>query len=326
MFSTAYVHHTHRTVKYKLQNILTIVRQTIAKTSIAIGSSMGQTSSIWQTSIAIGISWVSSSKSISESRISLTPLPLSRSSSSGNSSKMSSLGLSNLRGVNWSNWEHWVEGGGNKWLRVEGGSNSIIDWSNRQTGVSNTESSSISNVLNLLELSVGINIRVSTADSSVGVSDLLLDRVDVGITVVQVSELILSMELASGSVGSSSNNWGSGSISDSWGSSNNWSGSSISDSWSSSISVSWGSSISDSWKSGSLNSLNLNLGWSSNSIRITSIASIWQTSMGIATIAIGTSIAKTSIRIASIGQGGGEDLGLLGKTNGQKSGKDCLKV
>merc|ERR1712123_502540 len=248
---------------------------------------MGQTSSIWQTSIAIGISWVSSSKSISESRISLTPLPLSRSSSSGNSSKMSSLGLSNLRGVNWSNWENWVEGGGNKWLRVEGGSNSIIDWSNGQTGVSNTESSSISNVLNLLELSVGINIRVSTANSSVGVSDLLLDRVDVGITVVQVSELILSMELASGSVGSSSNNWGSGSIS-----------------------VSWGSSISDSWKRGSLNSLNLNLGWSSNSIRITSIASIWQTSMGIATIAIGTSIAKTSIRIASIGQGGGEDLGL----------------
>merc|ERR1719476_970688 len=152
---------------------LTIVRQTIAQTSIAqtsIASSIRQTSSsIRQTSIPIGKSWVSSSESVSESRISLTPLPLSGSSSSSNSSKMSSLGLSNLRGVNWSNWELWVEGWGNQRLRVEGGSNSVIDWSNRETGVSNTESSSISNVLNLLELSVGINIRVSTADSSISV-------------------------------------------------------------------------------------------------------------------------------------------------------------
>jgi len=233
-----------------------------------------------QTSISIGISWVSSSESISESGISLTPLPLSRSSGSSNSSKMSSLGLSNLRGVNWSNKGLWVEGGGNtgvNWgnqkLWVEGRGNSIIDWSNGQTRVSNTESSSVSNVLNLLEFSVGINIRVSTADSSISVSDLLLDRVDVGISVVQVAELILSMELASSSVRSSSNDWGS-SISDSWGSSNNWGcywGSSIGKSWVSGISVSWVSSISDSWKSGSLNSLNLNLSWSSNGIRISSI-------------------------------------------------------
>merc|ERR1712128_234642 len=119
-----------------------------------------------KTSIAVGISGVSSSKSVGES--SLTPLPLSRSSSS-NSSKMSSLGFSNLRSVNWSNkglWVEggsnkglWVEGGGNKGLRVEGGSNSVIDGSNGQTRVSNTESCSISNVLNLLELSIGINIR-----------------------------------------------------------------------------------------------------------------------------------------------------------------------
>merc|ERR1711885_123499 len=245
---------------------LTIVRQTIAQTSIA--SSIRQTSSsIRQTSIPIGISWVSSSESVSESRISLTPLPLSR-----NSSKMSSLGLSNLRGVNWSNWELWVEGWGNQRLGVEGGSNSVIDWGNGETRVSNTESSSISNVLNLLKLTIGIHIRVSTTDSSVSVSNLLLDRVDVGITIVQVAKLILSMELASSSVGSSSNDWGSSSISDSWGSSNNWGsssyrgsssnrGSSISVSWVSSISVSWGSSISDSRKSRSLDSLNLNLSW-----------------------------------------------------------------
>merc|ERR1712128_305626 len=101
-----------------------------------------------KTSIAVGISGVSSSKSVGES--SLTPLPLSSSSS-----KMSSLGFSNFRSVNWGNWEHWVEGGGNKRLRVEGGSNSVIDGSNGQTRVGNTESCSVSNVLNLLELSIG---------------------------------------------------------------------------------------------------------------------------------------------------------------------------
>merc|ERR1711892_469482 len=102
-----------------------------------------------KTSITVGISGVSSSKSVGES--SLTPLPLSRGSG-----------------------EHWVKGGGNKRLWVEGGSNSIIDGSNGQTRVGNTESCSVSNVLNLLELSIGINIRVSTGDSTISVSNLLL--------------------------------------------------------------------------------------------------------------------------------------------------------
>merc|ERR1712153_200707 len=229
-----------------------MVRKAIAKTSMRKTSSVRKTSSMRKTSIAIGISGVSSSKPVGES--SLTPLPLSRSSSS-NSSKMGSLGFSNLRSVNWSNWEHWVEGGGNKRLRVEGGSNSVIDGSNGQTGVSNTESCSVSNVLNLLELSIGINIRVSPGDSSVSVSNLLLDGVDVGVTIVQVAKLILSMPMAASSVGSSSKDWGSSSIGHSWGSN-----------WSSSISISWGSSIGDSWKSESLNRLNLNVGWGNNSI------------------------------------------------------------
>merc|ERR1712128_221346 len=243
------------------------------------------------------------------------PIPLSRSSSS-DSSKMSSLGFSNLRSVNWGNWEHWVEGGGNKRLRVEGGSNSVIDGSNGQTRVSNPESCSVSNVLNLLELSIGINIRVSTGDSSVSVSNLLLDRVDVGVTIVQVAKLILSVELAASSVGSSSNDWGSSSIGHSWGSN-----------WSSSISISWGSSIRHSW--GGSNNWSWGSNWSS-SIRISSITSnsIWQTSMAIGTsiaktsMAIGTSIAKTSIRIASISQRGGQDLCFLSKTNGHEGGDD----
>merc|ERR1711892_638134 len=128
-----------------------ISQTSIAKTSMRKTSSVRKTSSMRKTSIAVGISGVSSSESVGES--SLTPLPLSR------SSKMSSLGFSNLRSVNWDNWEHWVEGGGNKRLWVEGGSNSVIDGSNGQTRVGNTESCSVSNVLNLLELSIGINIR-----------------------------------------------------------------------------------------------------------------------------------------------------------------------
>merc|ERR1711953_1068615 len=175
---------------------------------------------------------------------------------------MSSLGLGNLGGVHGGNGKLWVEGRGNKRLRVEGGSNSIIDRSNGETRVSNTESCSISNILNLLELSVGVNIRVSTRNSSISISNLLIDRVDVSVAVVQVAELILGMELATSSVGSSSNHWSSSNsrssgISNSRGSSN---------SGSSSIGDSGSSSISNSGKSRSLNSLNLNLGWSSHSI------------------------------------------------------------
>merc|ERR1712055_508573 len=221
-----------------------------------------------------------------DSSISLTPLSLSRGSSSSNKSKMSSLSLSNLRGVyNWfrsntgvhrGNKRLWVEGWSNKRLWVEGGSNG-------ETRVSNTESCSISNILNLLELSVGVNIRVSTRNSSISISNLLLDRVDVSVAVVQVAELILGMELATSSVGSSSNHWssssnsGSSGIGDSRSSSNSGSSGigdsgSSSNSWSSSIGDSGGSSISNGGKSRSLNSLNLNLGWSSHSIRIACIA------------------------------------------------------
>merc|ERR1719150_3556161 len=160
-----------------------------------------------------GIGGVGSPKSVGKSC--LTSLSLSRGSSSSNSSEMSSLGLSNLRGVN----------GGNGKLWVEGGSNSVIDRSNGETRVSNTESCSISNILNLLKLSVGVNIRVSTRNSSISISNLLLDRVDVSVAVVKIAELILGMELATSSVGSSSNHWsssnsGSSGIGDSGSSSN----------------------------------------------------------------------------------------------------------
>merc|ERR550519_2431723 len=228
---------------------------------------------------------------------SATPLPLSRGSSSSDKSKMSSLGFSNLRGVynwfrsntsvHWGNKRLWVEGWSNKRLWVEGGSNG-------ETRVGNTESCSVSNVLNLLELSIGVNIRVSTRNTTISISNLLLDRVDVSVAVVQVAKLILGMELATSSVGSSSNHWSSSS--NSRGSSNSGSsgigdGRSSSNSWSSGIGESRSSSISNGGKSRSLNSLNLNLGWSSH-----------------------------SIRIASIANGGGQDLGLLSHAGSHQGG------
>merc|ERR1711936_524755 len=111
-----------------------------------------------------------------------------------------------------------VEGGSNQGLGVEGGGNTVIDWSHGQPGVSNAETQTIGNILDSLELAIGVNIRVSTGDSSIGISDLLLDGVDVCISVVQVAELILSVELAPsrvwsvGSIGSSSIGISSGSV------------------------------------------------------------------------------------------------------------------
>merc|ERR1711999_42608 len=221
--------------KVTRKNILTIVWK----------SSIGK-SSIRKSSIAIRIGWVGCSISISKSWLSRPLLAVSSSfCGSSNGSSMSSLSLSNLSSVLWSNGE----------FRVEGWGNTIIDRGNWKTRIGNTETGSISNVLNLLEGSVGINIRVSSADSSVGVSNFLFSRVDVSIAIVKVAKLILSMELASGCVRGSSNDGSS--------------------------SYSRSSSIGHSR---SLNSLNLDLGWGSNCIRKTgiaiSISSVWKPCIG----------------------------------------------
>merc|ERR1719402_1285521 len=121
--------------------------------------------------------------------ISTTLLPISLGSL--NSSEVGSTGLSNLRGVLNRGRCDTIKYRGNQGLRVEGGCNSVIDRGNRQSGVSDTESSGISNIVNMLQLALSINI---------GVSNLLLGRVDVSVAVVQVSELILGMELASLSI------------------------------------------------------------------------------------------------------------------------------
>ena len=232
---------------------LTIVRQTsISKTSMSKTSisktSISQTNmsktgitktSIGKTSISGMVDdwWVvdqrgwgskDSCGSTNDCWVSFTLLPVSSGGgSSFKSSSMSSLSLGNLWGVHrsnkrlrvegWSNQWFWVEGGSNKRFRVEGGSNQWFWVEGRKTRVSNTESSTIGDVFNSLELTVGINIRVSAGNSSVGVSSLLLGRVQVRISIVQVSELILSLELAAwnirsciwGNIWSSSDSWGS---------------------------------------------------------------------------------------------------------------------
>jgi len=86
-----------------------------------------------------------------------------------------------------------IEGGGNGELSFKGGGNG-------ETRILNTESKTISDVSDGLKDSIGINIRVSSVDSSISVSDLLFHGVDVGVSVVEVSELILGVELASGSI------------------------------------------------------------------------------------------------------------------------------
>merc|ERR1712183_664400 len=67
------------------------------------------------------------------------------------------------------------------------------------------------NIFHSLELTIGINIGVGSLDTTVGVSHLLLGGVDVGVAVVQVTELILSVELTANRVWSSSwsSSWGS---------------------------------------------------------------------------------------------------------------------
>merc|ERR1712106_445151 len=87
---------------------------------------------------------------------------MSTEDSGSNKGKVGSCGFSNL----WGNLD---------WL----GGNTGVDWGNGQTRVSNTESSCISNISNLLKLTIGINIRVSTGDSAISVSDNMSVGVDV---------------------------------------------------------------------------------------------------------------------------------------------------
>jgi hypothetical protein len=115
-------------------------------------------------------------------------------------SSMLSTGSKDLRGLSNGLGGNSGEDGGNKGLGVEGRGNqglSLEGGGNGKTRILNTESESISDVSDSLKDSVSVNIRVSSGDTTISVSNLLLHRVDVLVSVVEVSELILGVELAS---------------------------------------------------------------------------------------------------------------------------------
>ena len=71
------------------------------------------------------------------------------------------------------------------------GKSSIMNRGNGQSGISGSESQSIGHILHSLELTIGIDILVSSRNASQSVANLVLGRIDVGVTVLSVAELIL---------------------------------------------------------------------------------------------------------------------------------------
>ena len=67
-----------------------------------------------------------------------------------------------------------------------------------QVGGLDAESQSVSDVVGGLEDSVGIDVGVASGHASISVADLVLGRVDVGVTVLDVAELVLGLELRCG--------------------------------------------------------------------------------------------------------------------------------
>jgi len=132
--------------------------------------------------------------------------------------------LSNLRGEFRSNWELWVEDwcltleNWSDWeLWVEDWCLTLKDWGNWQVGGLDLESPAVSNVAHSLELIVGINKRIATRHSNKGVANLVLGRIDVGISIASIAKFILRVELLSqwgnwqrsnGSWASSNGGWG----------------------------------------------------------------------------------------------------------------------
>merc|ERR1719308_70124 len=129
---------------------------------------------------------------------------------SGKSSEESSLGLSNLGGVD------------NRGSSVDGG-----NWESCVVNRSNSESEVIGNIVDSVDSSL-VSIGVGSSHSSVSISLLLLGRVDVLVSVGKVAKLILSLELRAdwasdrGGKRSSSDGNGSSSVSSRGSSNGDW--------------------------------------------------------------------------------------------------------
>merc|ERR1712227_207714 len=131
-----------------------------------------------------------------------------------------------------------------------------MNWSNWEVVTGGSESQGISNIVDGVDSSL-ISIGVRSSDSSQSISRFLLGRVDVLVSIGNISKFILSLVLGACWSSDWGSNWSSsiGGNSRSSSISSNWS----SNSWGSSISGNWSSSIrSNSWSSNS---------WGSNTIR-----------------------------------------------------------
>lgn len=99
----------------------------------------------------------------------------------------------------WSNVDWTTNGGTNKsWSSIDGGSSSVngggSSWSDGQVGGSDTESvGGISGVGDLLDESVGINVRISTTGHSINRAGFGLGRWATGVSVRILSKDILGM-------------------------------------------------------------------------------------------------------------------------------------
>merc|ERR1712121_340739 len=215
MFNTHFLVTRQDITRSSWQHLIHSVGNGVAGVQLDGGedSLTGRGSSSKGSSISSSSNWGSWEKTSGKASISCwaESSELSRPLGSGflsfKSSEESSLGFSNLGSVNY--WGSSVVNRGN-WEVVSG----------------NSESEVIGNIVDGVDSSL-IGIGVRSGDSSVGVSLLLLGRVDVLVSVSKVAEFILSLELRAdwasnrGSKRSSSNSNGSSSVSGRGGSNGN---------------------------------------------------------------------------------------------------------
>merc|ERR1712121_75637 len=230
MFNTHFLVTRQDITRSSWQHLIHSVGNGVAGVQLDGGedSLTGRGSSSKGSSISSSSNWGSWEKTSGKASISCwaESSELSRPLGSGflsfKSSEESSLGFSNLGSVNY--WGSSVDG--SNW------ESSIVDRGNWEVVRGNSESEVISSIVDGVDSSL-ISIGVGSSHSSVGISLLLLGRVDVLVSVGKVAKLILSLELRAdwasnrGSKRSSSNSNGGSGIS-SGGSSNGHRGSGIS--------------------------------------------------------------------------------------------------
>ena len=95
------------------------------------------------------------------------------------------------------------------WDLYRGSSSNRCNWSlhmvNWEVGGSNSESHGITEVVDSLDKAIGINIAVASSSHTISSLQLLFGREGIAVSIVELSEVILSMVLRVGSISCSSN-------------------------------------------------------------------------------------------------------------------------